>query len=89
MSTLAIVALLVGVILGLRLKYLFVVLAVAVLLAAIAGFAITHRRGVEWAMLKMVLAAAVLQVGYLCGVAAVCHCCDSKIGRSKFAVSES
>jgi hypothetical protein len=70
MSTLAVVALLVGVIVGIRLQFLFLVLAVAVMLAAIAGFAIMHRRGVEWTMLKMLLAAAALQVGYLCGATA-------------------
>ena len=70
MTTLVIVALLVGVILGLRLKWPVLVLAVPVLLAAVAGFAIMRRGGVEWAMLAMVFAATALQVGYLCGAIA-------------------
>ena len=70
MTTLAIVALLVGIILGLRLKWPVLVLAVAVLLVRVAGFAIVRRSGVEWAILAMVFAATALQVGYLCGAIA-------------------
>jgi hypothetical protein len=69
MISVAFASVLVGVIVGIRLRYLFLVLAVAVMLAVVAGFAIMHRRGVEWVMLRMVLAAAALQVGYLCGAA--------------------
>jgi hypothetical protein len=69
MVSVAFASVLVGVIVGIRLQYLFLVLAVAVMLAAVAGFAIMDRRGVEWAMLRMVLAAAALQAGYLCGAA--------------------
>jgi hypothetical protein len=67
MITLSTIAALVGVILGLRLTWLFLVPTVAVVLVAIAGFAIMRRSGVDWAMLAMVLAATALQVGYLCG----------------------
>jgi hypothetical protein len=67
MAGVALVAALIGVVVGIRFQYLFLVLVVAFTLAAIAGFAIVHGRGVEWAIFKMVLAAAALQVGYLCG----------------------
>ncbi|MGP0089775.1 MAG: hypothetical protein ACLPKB_07425 [Xanthobacteraceae bacterium] len=70
MVSVAFASVLVGVIVGIRLQYLFLVLAVAVVLTAIAGFAIMHRRGVEWTMIKIILTAAALQVGYLCGAAA-------------------
>jgi hypothetical protein len=70
MTTLVIVALLVGVIFGLRLKWPILVPGVAVLLVSVAGFAIMRRSGVEWAMLAMVFAATALQVGYLCGAIA-------------------
>jgi hypothetical protein len=70
MTTLTIIAVLVGVIVGLRLKFPFLVLTVAVALVATTGFAIMRRSGVEWAMLAMVLAATSLQVGYLVGAGA-------------------
>jgi hypothetical protein len=69
MITLSIIAALVGVILGLRLRWLFLVPTVAAVVAAIAGFAVMRRSGVEWAVLAMVFAAAALQAGYLCGAA--------------------
>ena len=68
MTTLVIVALLIGVILGLRLRWPVLVPAVAGLLVAVAGFAIMRRSGVEWAMLAMFFAAVALQAGYICGV---------------------
>jgi hypothetical protein len=70
MTTLAIISIAGGVILGLRLQHLFLVLAVAAALPAVAGFAIMHQSGVERTMLEMFLAATALQVGYLCGAAA-------------------
>jgi hypothetical protein len=69
MASIAFASVFVGVIVGIRLQYLILILAVAVMLAVVAGFAIMHRRGVEWTMLRMVSAAAALQVGYLCGAA--------------------
>jgi hypothetical protein len=70
MTTLAIISIAGGVILGLRLQYLFLILAVAAASAAIAGFAIMHQSGIGRAMLEIVLAGAALQIGYLCGAAA-------------------
>jgi hypothetical protein len=67
MVSLVIVAVLVGVVIGLRLKYQFLIFSVAVVVAAIAGVAVMRRSGVERTMLEMVLAAAALQAGYLCG----------------------
>ena len=72
MPSLAIIALSVGVILGLRLKWLSLVPAVAVAFAATAGLAIMGGSGVEWAMLAMALLATALQMGYLCGAGITC-----------------